>query len=114
MKTMTHIALPVMGLVKGCMTVQPVTNAREQDMSQEKKNMTTMTNQMNHQEIMDIAQQVYGSVEWNHHSLAKMKRFANACYDLGAKKKVDQIVTELQKQPLNDTANSIALWVKNV
>jgi hypothetical protein len=39
--------------------------------------------------------------------------FAQTCFDLGAKAERQRLADELQKMPLNDTASSIAMWIRD-
>lgn len=38
-------------------------------------------------------------------------QFALQCFELGRKSEQNNLCRELRKMPLNDTANSIALWI---
>ena len=38
--------------------------------------------------------------------------FAMNCFKQGKKSMREQLADELQKMPLNDTANSIAIWIR--
>lgn len=64
---------------------------------------------MQTQQIIDIATQVYGECDWHETSLQRLQDFAN----LVAKAKAEEIATELLKGPVNDTAASIAIWIRD-
>ncbi len=38
--------------------------------------------------------------------------FAMNCFDAGCNSERNRLADELQKMPLNDTANSIAIWIR--
>lgn len=38
--------------------------------------------------------------------------FAMNCFEYGKQAMREQLADELQKMPLNDTANSIAIWIR--
>ena len=40
------------------------------------------------------------------------KIFAMNCFEYGKQAMREQLADELQKMPLNDTANSIAIWIR--
>ena len=39
--------------------------------------------------------------------------FALNCFEYGRKSMREQLADELKKMPLNDTANSIAIWIRD-
>lgn len=40
-------------------------------------------------------------------------RLAINCYELGREEERNELANKLQEMPLNDTANSIAIWIRS-
>ena len=64
---------------------------------------------MQRQQIIDLAREAgLANPLWVDYDYAIIERFAQ----LVAKAKLDEIATELLKGPVNDTAASIAIWIR--